>query len=120
MKTRAPSQARSLFWERTAWTGSATATFSKRFGFIELGVVPAMRPGLHSKMNFIFFSSSSFTRRPDTHREKEKLSPLMYTFEEKTFFVEGKVLTFLFCFVFRFVVKHSHVKFVLTTQKTCM
>lgn len=43
----------------------------------------------------------------------------MYTFEEKTFFfVEGKSLNFVFVFFcFQIVVKHSYVKFVLTTRK---
>lgn len=39
----------------------------------------------------------------------------MYTIEEKTFLLKEKVL--IFFFVFQIVVKHSYVKFVLTTQK---
>lgn len=58
-----------------------------RFGFIELGVVPAMRPSLHSKMNFIFFPHSV---SPFVPLQKEKLSQLMYTFAEKTFLLKEK------------------------------
>lgn len=53
-----------------------------RFGFIELGVVSAMRPSLHSKMNFIFFPHPV---SPFVPLQKEKLSQLMYTVQKRHF-----------------------------------
>ena len=70
--------------------GGGSAKILTRFGFIELGVVPATTPGRHSKTNFIFFLIK-FHSTPLHTEKKEKLSQqLMYTFEEKDIFVEGK------------------------------
>lgn len=88
---------------------------SQIFGFIELGIIPVMSPSpTFQDKRYFFHIESPVSHFAPTHREKEELSQLMYTIEGKTFLLKEKVLTF---FVFQIVVKHSYVKFVLTTQK---
>lgn len=99
-KTRPPSQGRSLCQRESNGRGQPRPNSQD-------SASPSLASSSRRDRAYIprwtlFFPHqvSSFTLRPDTHREKEKLSQLMYTFEEKTFFfVEGKVLTFFFLFV---------------------
>lgn len=57
-------------------------------GFISLGVVLAVRPGQHSKINFLFLVPHQISLFvPDTKRKRKKKVPRLI--EEKTFLLKS-------------------------------